>query len=553
MNLRAKLIAGSAAVILFTAFQGMIAINRIDQTGRLVSELYNGPLMAINFARSAKASFLLLDREMTVAAGKPALLASEDFVEALTDLYESFRGDLEVVLERSEDDRLVNDLNAAGAMADRWWSLSEQAIASSEGGEAMIPIDELREVAVSTDGQLDLIIEFAIENGFDFDLSAEQAVAETRRFTILVIMGTVVIGFLIAMVQGRMISQPVTRMTRRMVAMAAGDYAVEIEDLTRRDEIGEMARALAVFKENALDKERLEAEQAEGERRAEEQKKTMMAKLADTFGATIGGVVNTVSASAVEMGDTAVSMAGNMDKSGSRSLEVAEAANRSQGNVATVASATEELANSIDEIGSQVERSATRAGAAVEEADRSNETINGLAGAVDKIGDVVALINGIAGQTNLLALNATIEAARAGEAGKGFAVVASEVKNLANQTATATEEIAHQIDAVQGATGDAVAGIEGIGRTIRQMSEISAEISARVEQQRAAIGEIARNASAVSDDATSVLHSVTELSQSSAMSYGAAINVLWASQDIQKPMAELRGSVETFLQDVRTA
>jgi methyl-accepting chemotaxis protein len=234
-------------------------------------------------------------------------------------------------------------------------------------------------------------------------------------------------------------------------------------------------------------------------------------------------------------------------------LEVAEAANRSHGNVATVVSAAEELANSIGEIGGQVERSTTIADAAVEEAERSNEMINGLAGAVDKISDVVALINGIASQTNLLALNATIEAARAGDAGKGFAVVASEVKSLANQTAKATEDIAYQINEVQGATGNAVTGIEGISNTIRQMSEISTAIAAAVEQQRAATGEIARNANAVSDDAASVLNSVTELSQASAMSYGAAIKVLWVSQDIQEPMADLHGSVESFLQNVHAA
>jgi methyl-accepting chemotaxis protein len=179
--------------------------------------------------------------------------------------------------------------------------------------------------------------------------------------------------------------------------------------------------------------------------------------------------------------------------------------------------------------------------------------INGLAGSVDKIGDVVAMINDIASQTNLLALNATIEAARAGEAGKGFAVVASEVKNLATQTGKATEEIASQINEVQGATGNAVTGIEGISNSISQMNEVAAAVATAVEEQRAATDEIARNASAVSDDAEAVSSSITELSQSSAMSYGAAINVLWASQDIQLPMAELRSSVESFLQNVRAA
>lgn len=552
MNLRTKMIVGSAAVILFTVFQGMIAVDRIDRTSRLTGELYDGPLMTINFARSAKANFLQLDRTLTTAVVKPALLASEDFVETLTDLHDSFREDLEVVLERSEDDRIASNLDAVGAMADQWWDLSEQAIASSEEGEAVVPIEELREIGLAVGGQLDLIIEFASENGYNFHLSAKEAAEDTRRFFIIVMIGTVAIGLLVAMVQGRMISRPVARMTRRMVVLADGDYTVEIDYLDRRDEIGEMARAVQVFKDNGQEKQQLEVQQRD-EQVASEERAGKVNELIKAFEVNVAEVIGTVAQSATDMAETAVSMAGNMDTSGSRSLEVAEAAGRSRGNVNTVAGAAEKLASSAVEIGGQVERSTTMASAAVDEAQRSSEMINGLAGSVDKIGDVVAMINDIASQTNLLALNATIEAARAGDAGKGFAVVASEVKNLATQTGKATEEIASQINEVQGATGNAVTGIEGISNSISQMNEVAAAVATAVEEQRAATDEIARNASAVSDDAEAVSSSITELSQSSAMSYGAAINVLWASQDIQLPMAELRSSVESFLQNVRAA
>ncbi len=362
----------------------------------------------------------------------------------------------------------------------------------------------------------------------------------------------VVFALLIGWVGRRHLLKPLVHASVTLNQLSNGNTDVTMP-AARIRELAAIREAIGSFRDAQVAMQKMSTEKEEAERQAEERKAATMSRLADTFGATVGEVVKSVSTSATEMGDTAVIMSGSMDKSGSHSLEVAEAANRSHGNVATVVSAAEQLANSIGEIGGQVERSTTIAESAVGEADRSNEMINGLAGAVDKIGDVVALINGIASQTNLLALNATIEAARAGDAGKGFAVVASEVKNLANQTAKATEDIAHQINEVQGATGNAVTGIEGISKTIRQMSEISTAIAAAVEEQRAATGEIARNANAVSDDAASVLNSVTELSQASAMSYGAAIRVLWASQDIQEPMAELHGSVDTFLGEVRTA
>ncbi|MDA1101291.1 MAG: HAMP domain-containing protein, partial [Proteobacteria bacterium] len=258
MNLRAKLIAGSTAVILFTVFQGMIAVDRIEQTGRLAGDLYDGPLMAINFARSAKTNFLQLDRQMMVAAGQPKLLASDEVGETLEDLHSGFREDLQVVLERSKDERIARNLNAVGAMADEWWRLSQLAIAAVKGGEGTVSTDELHEVVETVNEKLDQVIEYASENGYNFNLSAKQAVEETHRFIILVMLGTVVIGLLIAMVQGRMISRPITRMTRRMAALADGDYSLEIDYLERRDEIGEMARAVQVFRDNGKEKQQLE-------------------------------------------------------------------------------------------------------------------------------------------------------------------------------------------------------------------------------------------------------------------------------------------------------
>ena len=219
MNLSAKLMVGSAVIILFTAIQGMISVDRINQTGQLAGKLYDGPFMAMNFARSAKTNFLLLERQMTLATHQPSQLASEDFVETLTDLHESFQEDIEVVLERSDDARISENLDVVGTMVDDWWRLSEAAIASVEAGEPEIPAERLMEVAALVDGQLDLVIDFSTENGYEFDLSSEQSVAETRWFIIAVIIGTVIIGLLVAVAQGRMISRPITWMTRLSVVI----------------------------------------------------------------------------------------------------------------------------------------------------------------------------------------------------------------------------------------------------------------------------------------------------------------------------------------------
>ena len=346
---------------------------------------------------------------------------------------------------------------------------------------------------------------------------------------------------------------PLVRLNAVMARLSLGEKNVEVYGIERGDEIGAMAKTVEIFKRNAIEMERMEQEQAEQERLTTEKNRQQMLELADGFEASVKHAVEEVMASAGKIESSANGMAGNIDSSSSRTLEVARASERSQNNAATVASATEEMASSVREISSQIGRSAEIASAAVEQASRSSTIINGLAGATDKIGQVVELINDIAQQTNLLALNATIEAARAGEAGKGFAVVASEVKSLATQTAKATEEIASQIGGVQDSTRSAVDTIEGIGGTIQELSEISTAIASAVEQQQAATQEIARNTSAVSDDANAMASTVGELTQSSVNTYSSAITVLWSSQDLERPARTMRQAVDDFLARVRAA
>ena len=273
--------------------------------------------------------------------------------------------------------------------------------------------------------------------------------------------------------------------------------------------------------------------------------------VADDFERNMKQVVDTVASAATELQSTAKGMETTAHATSQQATTVAAAAEEASSNVQTVASAAEELSSSISEISRQVAQSTQIAGAAVAEVDSANEKVQGLAEAAQKIGEVVALITDIADQTNLLALNATIEAARAGEAGKGFAVVASEVKNLANATAKATEEISTQIGGIQSATEDAVSAIGSIGGTIAQMNEIAAAIAAAVEEQGAATQEIARNVEQAASGTQDVSSNIVQVTQAANETGHSAGEVLTASGELAKQAEILGSEMDSFVGEMR--
>ena len=363
----------------------------------------------------------------------------------------------------------------------------------------------------------------------------------------------ILLGAVFAFVIGRAISRPIIAMTTAMGELAKGNLDAEVPAMGRRDEIGQMAAAVQVFKENAIEVERLKQEQEEQDRRSAEEKRQQMVELADGFEASVRGVVDLVSSAATELQATAKDMSATAEQTSSQSTTVASASEEATTNVQTVASAAEELSASIQEISRQISESNQIAQGAVSNAESTNEEVQGLASAAQKIGDVVNLIRDIAEQTNLLALNATIEAARAGDAGKGFAVVASEVKSLANQTAKATEEIAGQVEGMQSATQGTVQSIEEITKVIARISENATAIASAIEEQNASTQEIARNVQQAASGTQEVQGNIVQVQSAAEQTGTSAGQVLSAASELSEQSEKLRGEVDRFVSGLRAA
>ncbi|HEY8610778.1 MAG TPA: methyl-accepting chemotaxis protein [Roseomonas sp.] len=348
------------------------------------------------------------------------------------------------------------------------------------------------------------------------------------------------------------VSKPLAGMTAAMGRLAAGELEVEVKGGERGDEVGALARALDVFKRNAIEARRLAAEQAM-EQAAKEQRSVRLNTLIQGFEGTVHSLTGHLASASTELEATAQSMSQIARQTDSQAGTVSTAANSTSSGVQTVATATEELSASIGEISRQVAQATEVTNRAVQNARTTDGTVRGLAASAGKIGEVVNLITSIAGQTNLLALNATIEAARAGDAGKGFAVVASEVKSLAQATSKATEEISAQIHGIQASTAATVQAIEAITAVIEDVSAITVNIAAAVEEQSAATGEIARAVQSTAQATEEVTRNIGDVSRNAGETGAASSQVLAAASDLSQSSEKLSAEVRSFLAEVRAA
>lgn len=475
------------------------------------------------------------------------------------------------VNETRSRDRVLSRLKDLGANADEL-VLIDQAKA---GSDMLIKLEELSMQAVA-DGKLDrartyvhgkdyvggkskissLIQSFQdrINSRATAEVTAARSTASMMTVAVDVILLLTAASFLFILyfVFNRRTIAPLVEMQGAVTRLANAEYDTDVPHCERADEIGDMARAVLVFKENGIANERMQAErnhaQAERERRQQE-----IDRLIANFEQVIGELVGSLSSSSTELEASANTLTSTAENTGRTSSAAAGASEDVSNSVQSTAAATEEITSSVNEISRQVQEASRVAQTAVEQAQRTDASIQQLSQAAARIGDVIKLITAVAEQTNLLALNATIEAARAGEAGRGFAVVASEVKALASQTAKATDEIGVQVVGMQTATQNSVASIQEINATINLMSEISSTIAAAVEEQGAATQEIARNVQQAARRSSEVASSISDVSRGAGETGAASSQVLSAAQMLAGDSSRLRVEVQRFLADVRAA
>ncbi|MBR0991624.1 HAMP domain-containing protein [Bradyrhizobium japonicum] len=431
------------------------------------------------------------------------------------------------------------------------FNLREKELDSIDYGQTIL--DETRKLNVGLGISVQQLVDGVQK---ETNASTSQAQQETSlATTVMLALGALMLvgsALFVWLYVGRNILRRIGELQRAMQLLSAGDLDTEIVRSRQNDEIGVMKETLTVFRDSMIEARALAAEQDKDRVAKAERAARMEARIAE-FENTVRSALDNLAQSANSMQSTAQSMSTTADQSNALVNAVASAAEETSVNVQTVSSGTEQLSSSIEEISKQVVTSAAIAKKAVDEAGATDATVQSLADSASRISVVVDLIQTIASQTNLLALNATIEAARAGEAGRGFAVVASEVKSLASQTAKATEEIRAQIASMQDITSSAVGAIQGIGRIIGEIDDVTTTIAAAVEEQGAATREIARNIQHAAGGTSEVSSNIVGVSTASAEAGAAANEVLGASDALRREADMLRGEIDAFLNNMRAA
>ncbi|WP_417794516.1 methyl-accepting chemotaxis protein [Terasakiella pusilla] len=570
MTIRTKLIGAFALILVFLSVNSTLLLVNVQSTSSSFDEITDSSkqitdqvLPLITVTQDLKVNVLQVQQWLTDISATRGLDGLNDgFDEAQANAQE-FRGNLDAAIRLTKSlnkPELTAALQAMGQAFDPYYEtgkkMAQAYIAEGpEGGNKMM--GDFDDVAARIQSGMDQVA-IQVKQFVADRLSAGEALlsdkkaenALLQKVALVPIILSALVGFLVVLAVLR-ICRNISDMTDVMADLSQGNLDVLIPGTERKDELGHMAGAVAIFKEEAIENKNLHEEKQRLDENARQQRQDTMMKMADELESRVVGSMKEITAILIQLEDMSVQMSRAADTTSTKSQAVCAASEQTTANMEAVSTSGTELSASISEISRQVSQSSELSKVAVAEAQDTNGRIEALASEVAQIDDIVKLITGIAEQTNLLALNATIESARAGEAGKGFAVVASEVKNLAQQTAKATEQISGQIAKIQSETSGAVSAIDGIAQTISRLDDYGASIAAAVDQQNSATREISHNVHEAARGNEEVSQNISGVAEAAEDTDQLAHKVSDSANLLKDASQKLRSSVQGFLDDVR--